>query len=504
MVSNKSVKITLPVAGIVVLAAVLRLLLLDMKPPHFDEGVNGWFVDQMTRTGYFRYDPGNYHGPLHFYILFLFQTLFGRHAWVLRLPVVLVSIASVYLVTRFDRFLDRRVCWFAALAMAVSPAAVFYGRYAIHESELAFLLLLSAWGLVGLWREGATRYLWATGLGLTGLILTKETYIIHFACFSLAGGCLWLWERWSPSAECLLARQGWGWKDCTAVVGVCLGLIVFFYSGNFLDWKSLKGLYQTFEAWFHTGTEGHGHEKPVYYWVKLLWLYEWPALIGLAWSVRYLWPNTDRVLRFLAIYGCGTLVAYSLVPYKTPWCIITLIWPFFFLFGDLVRELSDRWRPRIVLALSGVLLAASLLVTIRLNFFRYTDEDEPYVYVQTFTDVRKLMDPLLQLVKNDPANYQMLGQIVLSSYYPLPWMLGDFTRIGYYGTDRTPPAEDADFILVEESRAGEVEKLLKEDYFKEPLRLRGSGEPSTLYLKYGKFGSVFPGRAPEFQFHQEP
>jgi hypothetical protein len=43
--------------GILALAAVLRIALLDIKPPHFDEGVNGWFVDQMTRNGFFRYDP---------------------------------------------------------------------------------------------------------------------------------------------------------------------------------------------------------------------------------------------------------------------------------------------------------------------------------------------------------------------------------------------------------------------------------------------------------------
>ena len=40
-----------------------------------------------------------------------------------------------------------RVCHIAALAMAVSPAFVFYGRYAIHETELLFFLMLAAWGL---------------------------------------------------------------------------------------------------------------------------------------------------------------------------------------------------------------------------------------------------------------------------------------------------------------------------------------------------------------------
>ena len=77
--------------GIVLFAAALRFYDLELRPPHFDEGVNGWFTDQMQKTGFYAYDPTNYHGPLHFYVLFLCKCLFGRHVWALRLPVVLVG-----------------------------------------------------------------------------------------------------------------------------------------------------------------------------------------------------------------------------------------------------------------------------------------------------------------------------------------------------------------------------------------------------------------------------
>ena len=39
---------------IVGLAAFLRFFWLDIKPPHFDEGINGWFVDQMVKSGFYR------------------------------------------------------------------------------------------------------------------------------------------------------------------------------------------------------------------------------------------------------------------------------------------------------------------------------------------------------------------------------------------------------------------------------------------------------------------
>jgi len=78
--------------AIMVLAALLRLVLLDLKAPHFDEGVNGWFADRLRETGTFAYTPDNFHGPWHFYTVFLSQELLGRNLWALRLPVVLASL----------------------------------------------------------------------------------------------------------------------------------------------------------------------------------------------------------------------------------------------------------------------------------------------------------------------------------------------------------------------------------------------------------------------------
>ena len=499
--------------AILFLAALLRFFLLEIKPPHFDEGVNGWFVDQMIKTGYFHYDPENYHGPLHFYLLFLSQTLFGRHVWALRLPVILVSLASIWLVTRFDQFLPRRACLIAALVMAISPAEVFYARYAIHEAELAFFLLLTTWGLARLWKIGDRKGLWAVGMGLTGMLLTKETYIIHVACFLLTGICLWVWGKITPFST-RPADQVWSRKDMWALIGCALLLVLFFYSGNFFDPSSLKGLYQTYAAWVKTGTHGNGHEKGWYYWFYLVGLFEWPVALGLIFGVLWalvgffrevtgsdvsdLSDQAKLLLRFLAIYGCGALVAYSLVPYKTPWCIITLIWPFFFLFGYAVWLLAQRWGKVAALAVSIPLLGASLGASIWLNFFHYTDDWIPYVYVQTTNDIRKLTEPLFKMTTLDPGNYAMRGHIMIGSYYPLPWVLGDFTQLGYFTADRSPEVMDADFLLVDPDRVEKVESALKESYFKEPLRLRSGMEPSMLYLRESKFQTIFPDRTPEF------
>jgi uncharacterized protein (TIGR03663 family) len=482
---------------IIAFGALLRILLLGIKPPHFDEGINGWFVDQMTKTGYYRYDPTNYHGPLHFYVLFLSQTLFGRNLWALRMPVVLVSIACIYLALRFETFVGRNVARLAALAMAVSPGFVFYGRYSIHEVWLLLFTMLFLFGLLGLWKFGTTNYLWFAGMGLTGMILTKETYILHLGCTLLAAPATWVSHKITPISDIKRAPQRWTPLDLAVVLASGLALILFFYSGTFFNWAGVKGLYQTFATWFQTGKNGNGHEKPYYYWVMLILRYEIPVLIGLAFCV-FCQTIKELGLRYLAIYGVGTLVAYSIVSYKTPWCIINIAWPFLFLFGAAILFPPSKFRM-IGNVAATLVLCISLGSSIWLNYFRYTNDTEPYVYVQTYKDVNKLTGPLLKLARRDPIYYQLVGHMIRTSAYPFPWLLGDFPRVGYYERDSLPDKVDADFLLVQEDRIAAVEKQLHDSYYTMPLTIRTYQDTSKLYLSAKTFKKFFPDRPPDFR-----
>lgn len=637
---------------IVAFAAALRFFLLGIKPPHFDEGINGWFVDQMVKNGFYRYDPTNYHGPLHFYVLFMFQTLFGRDIWALRLPVVIVSITCVWLCLKFEPLVGRRISWWTAAAMAVSPGFVFYGRYSIHEVWMQFFSTLLVLGLLGAWKFGTRNYLWCVGASVTGMILTKETYVIHIACAALAilvawittflpqpvaggkgakrrigadtalalnlliAGCFllpwaemgdsvvdaphlsqlgsagnsaWIvliaavvaivvsatrknrfvgaiagviqfltiiyicghlpedstmrigamltmvlsvcsmltslvpinrtyaWKPAQPLPDGRPVPQRWDYIDLAAVVAVGVILIVTFYSGTFLHWSGLKGLYQAYDAWIQTGQAGKsGHEKPWGYWLKLIARYEWPVLFGLVLSFCcQFFKNIS--LRYLAIYGVGTLVAYSIVRYKTPWCIISIVWPFLFLFAA-APDLFPRTYRRTTEIVMGALLFISLVSSIWLNYFRcstFASDDwdkskslpenivmfftsEPYVYVQTYNDIFKLTRPVLSLAKREPAFYQMVGHMIRTSSYPLPWLLDDFPNVGYYEHDNLPAKLDADFLLVQQDKIQEVEQKLQKSYFTEPLTIRPYQDTSKLYLDANRFNDFFPGRQPDF------
>ena len=491
------------------LAIFLRFFLLDIKPPHFDEGINGWFVDQMVKNGFYRYDPTNYHGPLHFYVLLLSQTLFGRNLWALRLPVVLVSVACVWLCFKFEPLVGRGVSRIAALAMAVSPGFVFYGRYSIHEVWLVLFSMLFILGLLGLWKFGTPNYLWCAGLGLAGMILTKETYIVHVGCAALAVPVLFFSNRLSPLPDARPAKQTWDYIDLALVIGVGVFAIIFFYSGTFFHWSGVKGLYQFFEAWSATGHQGHGHEKEAYnliwkhhswinyYWIALMARYEWPALAGVVLALLLYGRFKSISLRYLAIYGMGTLVAYSIVNYKTPWCIISFIWPFLFIFAAALLAIPLKYRMA-TFVITAAIGCVSVGSTIWLNYFRCTTDTEPYVYVQTYNDIYKLTRPLLKLAKRDPRYYQLTGNLIRTSTYPLPWILGDFPKIAYYEHENLPAKVDAAFLLVQEDRIKDVEAKLHDSYYTAPLRIRAYQDTSKLYLNASVFREFFPNRPPDF------
>jgi hypothetical protein len=293
-----------------------------------------------------------------------------------------------------------------------------------------------------------------------------------------------------------LVRQRWRYIDLAMVAFVGAAAIVLFYSGCFMNWQGITGLWKTFAAWAKTGTQGAGHEKPYYYWVKLIGIYEQPVALAILLSpLCLLFKRT--ALRYLAIYGVGTLVAYTLVKYKTPWCIISIVWPLLFVFGamlTLVPEQFQRWTYWV----AGAFLAVSLALCVRLNYFRCTTEAEEYVYVQTYNDIWKLTNPLLRLAKANPTYYQLVGHLIRTSTYPLPWMLGDFTKVGYYENNNMPGKLDGDFLLVQQDKIEEVESKLHESYFTEPMTIRQYQDPSKIYFNTRVFSKLYPGRVPEF------
>ncbi len=480
-------------ALILLLALLLRTLLLEVKPPHFDEGINGWFVEQMWRQGFYRYDPTNYHGPLYFYLLFLAELLFGRDLLTLRGVAVLFSTGIVAVVLAHSRWFGRAALW-AALVLAVSPGMVFYGRYSIHESLFVFCQGLFLYGFVRWQLEGGRTAVVCMCIGVAGSIATKETFFIFFGTWFIAVGLVNLLQRFAPERvrPAPPTREPVPLRFVLACVGASTAAVLLLFSGFLANPAGVRDMLMAFAPWVATGTgDASGHEKPFFYWLELLARYEWPLLAALI-ALPALLLQSERWAWRLGATGFGLVLAYSLIPYKTPWLIIGMLMPLAFAFGFLlelaIARLRGHWRY-LPMALGGVLLASALITSVRLNFRDYANFSEPYVYVQTSTDVNRLMQNLENLTTVFPARRNLSVLVIVRDTWPLPWLLGRYPGLSY-GTADGLRDVTADVLLADGRDREAVEAQLRDFYYRQPLQVRDAADPGWAYYRLGTFISL--------------
>lgn len=128
-------------AGVTALAAFLRFFILELRPMHHDEGVNGFFLTNMMRDGLYKYDPANYHGPSIYYLAAPFVELFGMKTIPVRMSVAIFGVLMVVLALYLRRFLGDIGSLVGAFFLAIAPGMLFVSRYFIHEILFIFLSL---------------------------------------------------------------------------------------------------------------------------------------------------------------------------------------------------------------------------------------------------------------------------------------------------------------------------------------------------------------------------
>ena len=125
-------------ALITTVATFLRFFWLEVKPLHHDEGVNGYFLTTLFRSGEYKYDPANYHGPDLYYIALAFTKTFGLNTLSIRWSVAIFGVLVVVLAFFLRRYIGKTGALFAAFFLALSPGMAYISRYFIHEILFVF------------------------------------------------------------------------------------------------------------------------------------------------------------------------------------------------------------------------------------------------------------------------------------------------------------------------------------------------------------------------------
>ncbi|MCA1567847.1 MAG: glycosyltransferase family 39 protein [Acidobacteria bacterium] len=553
-------------ASVMFVAALVRLYQLELRPMHHDEGVNGFFLNNLMRTGVFRYDPTNYHGPTLYYFtlpLAVAAERLGMYGtWTVRLLPLIFGLATVWLALGLRRYIGRVGALSAGALLALSPGVVFFSRYFIHEMMFVFFTL----GIVvaalrfydhddappdapeasppdtrlGLGAAAAALALVASSLGAAYrpeyygaalasilfsvgvlfvllrrydgersiylafaavsaalLFATKETAFISVGVLLIAWAMAWGYtsfvarKGWFGAREVaaagrrggrgrrggksgagvggaetrgLVARLGGGTRILillAAALGLFLFVNILFYSSFFTNSKGVWDAVEAYKVWKKTGESGfHG-----YGWHKYLqWLVidkantpggekwefgEEPALFLLASTgalLALLRETRRRFPLFAALWGFGLLAAYSLIKYKTPWLVLSMLVPFAITGGYAIDRLYRRYSRALALGVLGVALLVAAYQTVQLNYVHYDNDRYIYVYAHTKREYLDLIGEINRIAERAGTKYETGINVAAPEYWPMPWYLRDYKRVGYQS--RVIPAATTDAVII--------------------------------------------------------
>jgi uncharacterized protein (TIGR03663 family) len=463
---------------ILLVAAVLRLFDLPLVPFHHDEGVNGNFMNVLVRSGQWVYDPANYHGPTLFYIALASQFLFGLTDFAMRLVPALFGLGTVALLLAVRPFVGPVASLGAAGMVALSPGAVYFSRYFIHESLLVFFSLAIVVALLWYLRDRRLVYLLLAAAAAALLFATKETGIITVAVMVIAMVVGIVYVRWRQEGQWAsqgaaqqnrrTSRGGASHQGASRQGGAAAGsedwmtslrelfpvrvllaagavfavLYVLFYTSFLSNPKGLVDSLATFTIWTQTG--GATQSQPLAQYLTWMSIADPVILIlGFVGGLLVAWRGSDRVQVFFGLWALGITAAYSLISYKVPWIALNMLIPLAILGGIAINEAFvylRTVRSRAPLAVGAAALAACIGISayqsIDLNFQNYdTEQGYPYVFVHTTREALAMVDETERLAAAAAeAGATELGiTVVTPEYWPLPWYYRDNPLAAFFG-----------------------------------------------------------------------
>jgi len=436
-------------------AFFVRFADLDRRPMHHDEGNQAVRSGQLLEEGVYRYDPEDHHGPALYYLsLPAGWVTSGRDfngttevTW--RLIPVLFGSGLILLLWFLRDGMPKFALIAAAALTAISPAMVYYSRFYIQEMLLVFFTLGA---IAAGWRYSRRpSHGWAAilGLCLALMLATKETAILAWFAMFVGLAVLLLTDK---ESEPWFPRPVPVRHLAVALVVAALTYVLFFTS-FFTNPAGLLDSLRAYRFYLPRGLGQSLHRHPTYYYLHLLLFYDqgrgpiWSeafvvvfAVIGgvLAW--RRPATQETRLIRFLAVYAAVLTLTYSLIPHKTPWCLISFLHGMILVAGWGMAESFRRIRGNIAKVMLAIAIVAGTVHLAWLAYqanFRYpTDPSNPYAYVETSPDLLNLVRRVEDIAALAPDGQDMLIRVVTDPYntWPIPWYLRRYPSVGYWNS----------------------------------------------------------------------
>ena len=503
---NRSSRYVALLLCIALLALTLRLVHLDTRPMHGDEANQAYKAGTLLETGQYIYDPEDHHGPTLYYLALISAVASGKDNFAettestYRIVPVLFGAALILLLIPLRMGLGTTAAVCSAILIGISPAFVFYSRYFIQEMLLIFFTFAA---IVSGWRyfqRPSLPWALATGLSLGLMHATKETAIIAYASIACALAILLLTEH---GPQCAWQKTREHLKASHAIAGIAIALATSFvlYTAFFSHARGPLDSILTYGNYVRRAGGAGIHDKPWDYYLRLLsytrrgpgpWWSEAFILTlacagtAAAFTKRANAIGDPKLIRFIALYTLMMTAAYSIIPYKTPWSMLSFFHGMILLAGigaaACLSAAPRVWLKAVVLLVFAAGCTHLTAQTLRSEFKYPADPVNPYVYAHTSTAMLDMAQRTedLALLHEDGAN--MLIRIIQpdADYWPIPWYLRRFPRAGYWNA--IPESPDAPMIIADPSIGADLLAQLRDEYIVETRSLR-PGVLRSVYIE---------------------
>ena len=305
------------------------------------------------------------------------------------------------------------------------------------------------------WDEGRPIYLILASASAALLFATKETAFITIGTVIIACFCVMIWRKFYGGANGKnvaddLEPVPLVWSNfknklgnsmnrnliIVSVAAIFIYLGILFFSSFFTYPEGVQKAFEAYALWTKTGSKDHT-QNGVWAYVKWMGKVEMPILLlTMVGSTIALAKARHRFAIFTAFWAFGITLAYTIIPYKTPWLAVSFLLPMCLVAGYGINELlrSADFNQK---AIGTVLAAVAALVlsyqTYELNFVSYDDNDKPYIYAHTKRGFLDLIEGIEYYAEKSGRGKEATIEVVSPDYWSMPWYLKDYKNARFFG-----------------------------------------------------------------------
>lgn len=334
------------------------------------------------------------------------------------------------------------------------------------------------------WNDGRPIYFLLAISCVALMFATKETAFITVGTMLIACACIWLWRRIFKIEDdaSVLTESGTiptiggefaepddrqlNWENFRSALGsgtdklllaaasvlIFTYLIVLFFSSFFTYADGVKGAIDAYAIWTKTGGKDHTQNG---IWAYLQWGLETEApillLAGIGGLIAFV-KARHRFAMFVSLWAFGLFLAYTIIPYKTPWLAISFMVPMCIVAGYAINELAvaKNVSLKILAGLFAVMATAVLAYqAYDLNFVDYDDEDRALIYAHTSREFDEMIEKIEYYAEKSGRGKEAKIEVVSPDYWPMVWYMRNYKQANFHGS--LISSTDAEMIVAKKT-----------------------------------------------------